>query len=98
MTKPNKPRELTAKPYKENETDVTWIATTSKEDVQFNDTLGIKFIEKSAYDRAVEALKRIKRSFEVDYYDHKAVLADMEDEHKIAEQTLRDLGEIDGSD
>lgn len=44
-------------------------------------------------DEQREALEKIIKSFEVDYYDAKAVLADLEDEHKIAKETLKTTAE-----
>jgi hypothetical protein len=44
----------------------------------------------------VEALNKTKKSFEVDFWDTKAVRADMEDEHALVKEALQKIEELEG--
>ena len=43
---------------------------------------------------AVDALTKVKKSLEVDYYDARAVLADWENEHEVITEALKEIGEL----
>lgn len=84
----SKPREFFINPKG------TWLNVT---DLIRNDKPGshTHVIEKSAYDKAIKALKDIIKISSEPYYNDIAIIADHEDHYKIADDTLKELGEVD---